>query len=129
MLQEKQAMNRIRRKRSIFQGAYTRIRILILFNIIAILITFMIGVIHPYAVLDYEFFRAFLGFAAVIIFLISIINFIRDLFLPDKKVLRNLLKIGLSYTLVLIFALSEYITFPGLRVHYFFVKDYDVIRN
>ncbi|MBN2183322.1 MAG: hypothetical protein JW715_15540 [Sedimentisphaerales bacterium] len=44
-------------------------------------------------------------------------------------ILSNLLKIALCYILAFMFSsFSHYISFVGLRVHYWFVKDYDTIR-
>jgi len=113
------------------------IRALILINAIALFILFAIGVIHPHVVLDFEFFRPFLALFVILFFIISIVKFvvifIRNLFKPEKKILTNLCKIALCFVLFyifgFIFGLSHEISFVGLRVHYWFVKDYDTIRT
>lgn len=113
------------------------IRALILINPIALFILFAIGVIHPSVVLDFEFFRPFFGLFVILFFIISIVKFvvifIRNLFKLEKKILTNLCKIALCFVLFyifgFIFGLSHEISFVGLRVHYWFVKDYDTIRT
>lgn len=113
------------------------IGVLILIDVIALFITFAVGVIHPYVVLNFEFFRPFLALFVILFFIIYIVKFIvtfiRNLFKPEKKILTNLCKIVLcfvlSYIFLFIFGLSHEISFVGLRVHYWFVKDYDTIRT
>jgi hypothetical protein len=111
-------------------------RALILINPIAIFLLFAIGVIHPHVVLYFEIFRPFLGLFLILVFIISIVKFIvtfiRNLFKPEKKILTNLFKIVFCFVLFYIFggifSLSHEISFVGLRVHYWFVKDYGTIR-
>ena len=110
---------------------------LILIDVIALFTVFAVGVIHPSIVLDFEFFRPFLALFVIIIFIIYIVKyivtFIRNLFKPEKKILTNLCKIVLCFVLfyifLFIFGSSHEISFVGLRVHYWFIKDYDTIRT
>ncbi|MHC4642134.1 MAG: hypothetical protein ACYS32_10850 [Planctomycetota bacterium] len=120
-------------KKKIWGGFIT----LILIDVIALFLTFAVGVIHPSIVLDFEFLRPFLEATVIIIFIIYIVKlivtFIRNLFKPEKKILTNFCKIALCFALLYIFlficGFSHEISFVGLRVHYWFVKDYDTIRT
>jgi hypothetical protein len=121
------------KKKKIWGGIIT----LILIDVIALFITFAVGVIHPSVVLFFEFFRPFLDFFVIIIFIVYIVkfivSFIRNLFKHEKKILTNLCKIVLCSALFYIFGfisgLSHEISFVGLRLHYWFVKDYETIRT
>lgn len=108
---------------------YRNMRFLILVDISVLLVPFVIGLIHPYAVLFSHVFLPFFGIFVFIIFIISIVKLIRDLFKKEKKVLFNLSKVGCCFILYLIFCLWHNITFAGLLIHYSFIKDYDVIRT
>lgn len=106
-----------------------QVRNLILINVITIVVFFLLGLIHPYAVLTFYIFLPFLGFLAVLLCIMSIAKLIVDYVRFKKSISLNLLMILLCCFLVVIFSYFQYISFFGLRTHYWFVKDYETVRR
>ena len=106
-----------------------KIRTLLLMNAIIFLGAFVAGLIHPYAVLIFNFIEAYLGLFAIVIFFITFVKLIRGFFKPQKRIFANLTRVTLCVSMYSFFIFSFHICFAGLRLHYWFIKDYTSVRD
>ncbi len=110
-----------------------RIYIMLLTVLVYGMLFWIVGLIHPNAVMRMEFYRPFIALIISIFFLISIWKCIRESIAGRRKFWIRIVNLALGcvllYGLLLVAGLSHEIYFNGLLFHYKFVDEYEEIRS